>query len=67
MSTFNLPVKFIFEGVVKVNASTEAEAMEIVKSGFGMTTSSGLHTNDDRIKEWEFSVHPEQVVGACKQ
>jgi hypothetical protein len=62
MPKFIVPVTFKFEGAVEVETLTEEEAKSIVESGFGSTLNGGPHTNDDRVTDWSFNVHPQREV-----
>ena len=65
MSKFIIPVTFKFEGTVEVEASTQEEAKNIAESGFGSTLRGGPHTNDSRVTDWDFDVHPDKQFGAA--
>ena len=63
MGEHYVDVTFVFKCKVKVQAETPKDAKVIADNGFGMTISGGLHSNDNRIFDWEFDSHPEKVVG----
>lgn len=61
---FKVKVKFVFTGVISVNADDAAQATEYIEKHVGMTTDRGIHTSltDKEIPDWDFPVHPDKTV-----
>ena len=69
MKVIEIDVTFTFKGKVKIVAKDKARALKIANDNFGMTTSSGIHTDCDTddtesegVLDWEFSVHPDKKI-----
>ncbi len=68
LKTYQVKVKYTFEGVVDVRADSKTKAKEIVDSGFGacidISKSSweSNHPDDEGISDWNFDVHPTQTT-----
>lgn len=61
---YDVPTKFIFEGVFHIKAESREQAEEYVREQCGLTLGNGIHTAlpyDEA--DWEFDVHPEKIVG----
>ncbi|MFA7219002.1 MAG: hypothetical protein WC119_00555 [Synergistaceae bacterium] len=62
--TYEVPVKFTFDGVFKVKAKSREEAVELVKNDCGMTMTNGVHSSlPEGNIDWEFPCHPEKEIG----
>lgn len=64
MNTYQIKVKYTFEGVVDVVAPDKDTAKEIVDKGFGMTCNvskpswTSDNPDDEGISDWEIDIHP---------
>lgn len=64
MNTYQVKVKYSFEGVVEVRAESKNEAIEIVNSNFGIIcevtkpTWESNHPDDAGIVDWNIETHP---------
>ena len=63
MKAYKAKVKFVFEGIVFVNAENRNEATEFIDRHFGMVVGD-IHSvlGDDEIPDWDFPVHPEKKI-----
>lgn len=57
-----IPVTFTFSGHVEIHALLD-QVRQIATDSFGLVLGSGLHDSDDRIIDWDFSLHPDKTVG----
>lgn len=64
MNTYQVKVKYSFEGVVEVRAESKNEAKEIVKTSFGIICEvpkpswESNHPDDEGIVDWNIETHP---------
>jgi len=61
-----VPVTFTFSGHVEIRAPRK-KVGEIAEASFGLVLGGGLHESDDRIVDWDFSLHPDKAVGKPKK
>ncbi len=61
---FEIPLKFIFEGIFKIKAQSKEQAEEFVLKHCGLVIGGDIHSSlpDDEV-DWKFSNHPEKKVG----
>lgn len=63
LKEFNIPVKFLFEGLFKIKARNLDEAIDIVDHSCGMTISNGVVTSaSEDIVDWYFPCHPDKTI-----
>lgn len=56
---FEIQTTIKFEGIVKVKAKDEFEAMEIVEKNFGAVSPTYEDGGDSRIIDWDMEMHSE--------
>lgn len=63
MKTYKMKVRFLFEGVLTIDANSYKEAKEIVDKNFG-TTIGTIESNipDEYSADWVFPVHPDKTM-----
>lgn len=59
---YTVAVTFTFSGHVVVRATSAREAVEIAEASFGLVIGGDLHETDDRIVDWDFSLHPDKHI-----
>jgi hypothetical protein len=68
MKQYEVKVRFIFEGVFKVNADSREEALRNIENDCGLVMGGSIHTNlNDEDVDWEFNTHPEKKILNVKQ
>lgn len=67
MKKYEVRVKFVFEGVFRVNAENREAARENIEQHCGLVMGGGIHTtlNDEDI-DWNFNTHPKKKIRAVK-
>jgi hypothetical protein len=62
METFEIPVRFVYNGVFEIKADNLQEAMDNVIHNYGMC-GCNIHStlNNDRV-DWEFPTHPDKEI-----
>lgn len=65
---YDIATFFIFKGVFTIKATSEQEARKLVEEQCGLVLGGGIHsTIDDEDVDWEFDMHPEQVIKSIKK
>ena len=59
MEIFDIQVSYTFTGNVKVEADTCAEGIRIVTEDFGCVLDGCSTSNDQHVKDWDISTHPD--------
>jgi hypothetical protein len=68
IKTFQVKMKFIFEGIFEVKAQNREEARKFIEKHCGLVIGGDIHsTLPDEDINWEFSVHPEKEIKGIKQ
>jgi hypothetical protein len=68
MKTYNIPTRFVFNGVFKIRAKSKTKAEEFVRLHCGMVAGGngvhgGIHSSlPDEDVDWEFPIHPEKQI-----
>ena len=64
MEEFEIPTKFIFDGVFKVKAKSLSQAIEYVDKHCGMVIGvRGIHSSlPEEDVDWDFPCHPEKEI-----
>jgi len=65
MKQFNVPVRFIIEGDITVNAKSKEQAREYVEKHVGLCLGGNVHTSlsNDEIPDWDFYTHAHKKLG----
>ena len=65
---YDVKTKFIFEGTFDIEADSPEQAKEFVEKHCGLVIGGNIHSTlpDDKV-DWNFSVHPEKVIGRAKR
>lgn len=68
MNKYKARVRFIFDGIIEVNAKDKLEAFEYLNKHVGLCLGGDIHTSlsDDEIPTWDFPVHPEKIITDIK-
>lgn len=66
MKTYIVKTQFVFTGEFFVEAESKEDATKYVLDGAGLVTGGNIHTNDNRIIDWEFDVHPDTKILGLK-
>jgi hypothetical protein len=68
MKKYEVQVKFIFEGIFRVNAENVEKARENIEKHCGLVMGGNIHTTlDEKDVDWDFGIHPETEIVAVKQ
>lgn len=63
MARYKAKVRFIFEGIVEVEANDGSQAQEHIDRHVGLCIGGDIHTTlDDEDVDWDFNVHPEKEI-----
>lgn len=67
MKKHRVKVRYVFEGFFDVMAEDKAEAGSIIKRDCGLVMGGSIHTcNDEQVRDWKFSIHPETRIISTK-
>jgi len=62
---YDVPTQFLFTGIFKIKANSMEEAESYVENHCGLCIGGDIHsTLPDENVDWEFSVHPEKIIGS---
>jgi len=65
--SYQVKVRYIFEGVYTMKAATREEAVEKVQKHCGLVMGGSIHTslNCDMV-DWNFPNHPELIISSVR-
>lgn len=58
---YMLDIRFVFEGKVKIYATSKEEAKQIAKESFGMSCGE-IHTSVPNILDWDIDMTPNKII-----
>jgi hypothetical protein len=67
MRQYAVETRFIFSGTFFITAENKREAKELVEEQCGLVLGGGIHsTLADEDVDWDFSVHPDKMIGRIR-
>ena len=65
--SYQVKVRYIFEGDYTMKAATREEAAEFVQKHCGLVMGGSIHTslNCDTV-DWNFPIHPELIISSVR-
>ena len=63
--SYQVKVRYIFEGIYTMKAETREEAVEMVQKHCGLVMGGSIHTSPDQnVVDWTFPIHPELIISS---
>lgn len=61
---YDVPTRFVFDGTFHIKADSQEQAEEYAQKHCGLVLGGDIHsTLPDEDVNWEFSIHPDKIIG----